>query len=377
MLKWTTRYAAAAAVFGMASAAVFSSGSTAEAGLFGGGLCHSGDCCPTGDCCETGEGCGPVVCRPACEQTYVYQRRISDLQKPCCGEDCCETECCPAGPGCAAPGCGNDCTSNLCSMTKKKGLFDSLCKNMKKMRKGLCSKNRMGCGSDCCEAGCTEGACCSAEDACKIAKLIYTAQTACYAKDRADAIDDLGDYDCRCNPEIMTALVYALNDTDERVRREAADEIGDLLEDGKCCCNPQVVSALTVALGDCDRGVRRQAEEALEACGYDVQDCDGNCCEGGCTNAGCTNGGCTTGVSSNYTPASTVTAPARQMAPMPQPIRQTAPAPKPVIPAPSVAPAPATAPAPPADPEAYFPSRIRKTSQTHSVGLGGLFSQAR
>ena len=42
-----------------------------------------------------------------------------------------------------------------------------------------------------------------------------------------DFRDKLGDkFDCVCNPEIMVALVYALNDCDEDVRKEAADEIG-------------------------------------------------------------------------------------------------------------------------------------------------------
>ncbi len=50
--------------------------------------------------------------------------------------------------------------------------------------------------------------------------------TACYAKDRRDAIDELGDeYSCVCHPEIMNAFVYALNDSDERVRAKAADEL--------------------------------------------------------------------------------------------------------------------------------------------------------
>ena len=87
----------------------------------------------------------------------------------------------------------------------------------------------------------------------------------------------------------MTAFVYALNDADERVRREAADEIGDQVRKNCCCC-PEVVTALTCALGDCDRGVVRQAQQALRLCGYDVVK---GCCDSGCTTAcnnGCTNG---------------------------------------------------------------------------------------
>jgi hypothetical protein len=117
--------------------------------------------------------------------------------------------------------------------------------------------------------------------------LIYESQTACYARQRRAAIRKLGNrYDCICNPEIMTAFVYALNDCDERVRREAADEIGDQVRKNCCCC-PEVVAALTCALGDCDRGVVRQAEQALRLCGYEVVN---GCCDKGCgtaCNSGC------------------------------------------------------------------------------------------
>ena len=135
-----------------------------------------------------------------------------------------------------------------------------------------------------CAAPC-QTKCCNA-DPCEIAKLIYESQTACYARQRRAAIRKLGNrYDCICNPEIMTAFVYALNDADERVRREAADEIGDQVRKNCCCC-PEVVAALTCALGDCDRGVVRQAEQALRACGYDVVK---GCCDKGCATA-CGNG---------------------------------------------------------------------------------------
>jgi len=127
--------------------------------------------------------------------------------------------------------------------------------------------------------------CC--DDPCKIAELIYQSQTACYAKDRARAIDKLGDrYNCVCNPEIMCAFVYALNDCDERVRHEAADEIGDQVRRNGCCCmNDKVVAALTVALADCDRGVRAEAKEALEVCGYKVVDCCKSKCAPRCGDA--------------------------------------------------------------------------------------------
>ena len=55
-------------------------------------------------------------------------------------------------------------------------------------------------------------------------------------------MDDLGDFDCRCHPEIMTVLVYSLNDSDERVRAQAADEIGALAAKlpGTVDENPQI-----------------------------------------------------------------------------------------------------------------------------------------
>jgi hypothetical protein len=154
---------------------------------------------------------------------------------------------------------------------------------------GKCFKG--SCASSCastasCTPSCVETKCCNA-DPCEIAKLIYESQTACYARQRRAAIRKLGNrYDCICNPEIMTAFVYALNDADERVRRTAADKIGDQVRKNCCCC-PEVVAALTCALGDCDRGVVRQAEQALRLCGYDVVN---GCCDQGCTTAGCNNG---------------------------------------------------------------------------------------
>jgi hypothetical protein len=90
----------------------------------------------------------------------------------------------------------------------------------------------------------------------------------------------------------MCAFVYALNDCDERVRHEAADEIGDQVRRNGCCCmNDKVVEALTAALADCDRGVRNEAEEALEVCGYEVVDC----CKPKCGAAKCGSSKCGAG----------------------------------------------------------------------------------
>ncbi|MCA9057651.1 MAG: HEAT repeat domain-containing protein [Planctomycetaceae bacterium] len=177
--------------------------------------------------------------------------------------------------------------------------------------------------------------------------------TACYAKDRRAAIEKLGNrYDCCCHPEIMNAFVYGLNDSDERVRAEAADEIGDQLRKNRCCCSPCLVSALTCALADCDRKVRRQAEEALEACGYEVVDgCCGGCADscgaGACCGNGCGAAGCG---------ATPVAAPAH-----------AAPA----------APEAVPAPAPPEEPQAYFPSRLHNTQPKTRSSLAGLFGLVR
>lgn len=174
--------------------------------------------------------------------------------------------------------------------------------------------------------------------------------TACHGSERRRALDKLGrKYDCCCHPEIMNAFVYGLNDTDERVRREAADEIGDQVRRNKCCCSPCVVSALTCALADCDRSVRREAEQALRNCGYEIVD---GCCDG-CSDAGC----CSTGCATDACGAAPTAAPAE--AQQPTPAAEAAP----------VA-------APPADPQAFFPSRLHKQSSSKN-GLAGLFGMAR
>jgi len=179
--------------------------------------------------------------------------------------------------------------------------------------------------------------------------------TACYAKDRRKALHKLGDdYDCCCHPEIMKAFICGLNDTDEKVRKKAADEIGDQLRANCCCCSAEVTSALTCALGDCDRGVRKQAEEALEECGYEVVDgCCNGCCDTGCCDNGCCNNGCCDACGSGSAQAQ----------------------PEPAAPAQEAVPAPA----PPEEPQAYYPSRLRKTSYTvkSKSRLADLFGLAR
>ena len=339
-------------------------------GLFGGGcsLCKQNDCCqpacdaccePACDtCCEPAcDTCCEPACDTCCEPCCPPKKKCCLLdglfgkahgcglcgQKNCC-QPACDTCCEPACDTCCEPAC--DACSDPCCPPKKKcflnglfgghgcGLFGKGC--------SMCSHgNNCGCQDACCESACCETHCCTA-DPCEIAELIYQSQTACYADDREDAIDSLGDYDCVCNPEILTAMIHALNDADEEVRAEAADEIGDVLRRNPCCCCPELISALTYALGDCDKDVRKQAEEALEACGYAVVDgCCDTCCNtcGGCDTCG-TAGGCDGGYEAEALPGD-----------LPA---EAAPG------AGGLAPAPA----PPEAPKAYYPSRTRQHQAT-------------
>ena len=366
-----------------------------------------------------GDGCADACCAAPCETACVAD---PGCEAPCavaCDPGCaapCETACvvdscdnggCPSGKGCFGgkkmggllgglfgckktacdAGCEVATCDNGCGPVETCSLFKL--PELKKMRiprfldcEDLFEGRGKGCfGHDSCD-GC-DGGCCE-QNACEVAKLIYTAQTACYARDRAEAVDDLGDYDCRCNPEIMTALLYSLNDSDERVRAQAADEIGDVIRQGKCCCSAEVVAALRCALADCDPDVVDQAEEALEACGYEVVDgcCPTACCETGCT-TGCTTGcGTVTGTptyAAPVAPPAPVSTPAPASAPMPV---QTSPAPAPAAPAAEApmreTPAADDAPAPPNDPEAYFPSRFRRQTSkpVRKNSLSNLFGMA-
>ena len=334
-MKWIRMFSAVMALSGIMA--------SAQAGLFGSGGCKS---CGCAEDCQPA-CCKPTIARPCNRNVYTYQRKCSDIKPPCCDSCCAPESCCAPANVCGGDACGNGCDPSCCAPAACGNGCDPSC----------CAPAACGNGSDpscCAPAACGNGCgnscgegCCSAEDSCEIAKLIYTSMTACYAKDRRSAIHKLGNrYDCRCNPEIMNAFVYALNDSDERVRAEAADEIGDQLRKNHCCCSPCVVAALTCALADCDRSVRRQAEEALEECGYEVVD---GCCNS-CGDAGCTTGACS---------AMPVAAPVHHVQPTP---------------AGEVVPAPA----PPEDPQAYFPSRLHNKSQAKTKSsLAGLFGMAR
>jgi hypothetical protein len=269
------------------------------AGAGNGNGCAPGCAAPAANCVGAGAGNGCVSagngagngCAPACAAP-------ASNCGPACAPACAApaSNCGPAcAPACAAP--ASSCTSaTSCAPacgTKSCGLFGGgFLKGLfaKHNCASACAPSDPSCGApaaSCCTAVNTR--CCNANP-CDIAKLIYTSQTACYATQRRAALRKLGNrYDCICNPEIMSAFIYGLNDADERVRSTAADKIGDQIRQNCCCC-PEVVAALTCALGDCDRSVRRQSEQALRSCGYDIV--DGNCNTCCSTGNGCGTGGC-------------------------------------------------------------------------------------
>lgn len=226
-----------------------------------------------------GEPCaGAWISRPCRFQVTGHQRQNGGWQSVCgstaCGEssECCpvaEPDCCaPVVPDCCAPVGPACCVPVSCHE-------GDLCDPEVS---GRCSVE--GCGSS---AGCQRKDCCCVEERCEVAKLIRQSMHACYARQRRNAVHQLSDYyDLCCHPAIMDALVYALNDSDERVRAKAADEIGDQIRRHGGCVNSDVICVLRYSLGDCDKRVRRQAEEALQLCGYRIV--DGHCCcpaEGG------------------------------------------------------------------------------------------------
>lgn len=202
------------------------------------------------------QSCKPTITRPCHTTVHNYQRRCANV-KPICGSG-----------GCGADNC---CAPTSCSVPQPCGVPNSCSVPVSCEAPGAC-----GAVSCCVDSGCVDSCSgsesnCSWEDVCAIEKLIRESQAACYATERRDAIHRLGDhYDCVCHPQIMNAFIYALNDSDERVRAKSADEIGDQIRRNRCCCGAPVIRALQHALADCDRGVRRQAEEALQLSGYNI-----------------------------------------------------------------------------------------------------------
>ena len=372
-MKWIRFCSAVVATLGLTTAVQAGSLNLFGSSSFGHGKCcaPAKTCAPK--CCAPTKCCRPTITKPCCPTIYTYQRKKSTLKPPCCRNNCAPSKCCaPSKHACAPSKCCHakkGCAPSKCCHAKKCCAPSKCCAPKKCCAPTSCAPKKCGHSSflsgwkhkfsshSCCApakkccapkkscapkkccapTSCCPTKCCDA-DPCEIAELIYQSQTACYARQRRRAVDDLGDYDCQCNPEIMVALIYALNDADERVRKEAADEIGDVLSRNSCCCSAELTAALTAALGDCDRGVVRKATRALEICGYDVVK---GCCEGVSCNP-CDKKKCC--APSKCCHAKKCCAPAG-CAP------QTAPA------APHKA---APAPAPPTDPKAYFPSRLRQ-----------------
>ncbi len=295
-----------------AALALFAATESTHAAL--NGFCGGSKSFGCAELCQP-ERCLPTISRPCMTNIYSYQRKNSFLKASCCAPPSCGD----SASCCAPVGCGVVCPENsCCAPVACTGAVENTC----------CAPTECGQGSYCasgslnaCSApvgcigsadGCSAQGCCDAKVCQEIAALIYQSMTECYATARRTAIHRLGDrYDCCDHPEIMSAFIYALNDSDERVRSKAADEIGDQIRRNRCCCGLPVIRALRCALADCDRNVRRQAEEALELSGYAIV--NGNC-------SGCVGECCPATGSISYPQASpAANAPAEVIEPAPVP----------------------------------------------------------
>ena len=353
-MKWTKLYGAVVAMLGMVG--------SAQAGaivLTSHSCCGAEKSCGCAPSCQP-QCCRPVICKPECPNIYNYQRTCAKPQcccpAPTCAPKCAApancaapAACAPAPANCAAPcgpaACGPaNCAAPCAPKCAAPATCAAPCAPAPANCAAPCGPAAASCAAPCgpapakcCDNGCQKQCC---ADPCEVAHWIYESQTACHAKCRRKAIRKLGKYDCVCNPEIMCAFIYGLNDTDERVRKESAVQIRKQTKRNPCCCSCQVVAALTCALGDCDKGVVKAACKALNQCGYDVQDC----CNQGC-------GGCTQTAS--------CAAPGGDMTPAPAPEGGEA----------APAPAPASA-----EPEAYFPSRLKnQQTKARKSALSNLF----
>ncbi|MGE5193484.1 MAG: HEAT repeat domain-containing protein [Deltaproteobacteria bacterium] len=356
-MKWTKLYGAVVAMLGMVG--------SANAGaivLTSHSCCGAEKSCGCAPSCQP-QCCRPVICKPQCPKIYNYQRTAACCKPSCCNAaPCCAPKCGPAAVSCAAPAacapapaCAAPAPVTCAAPAACAPAAAPACAAPAPVScaaPAACAPAPVSCAAPCgpaqakcCDTGCGKNNCCNA-DPCEVAHWIYESQTACHAKERRKALKKLGKYDCVCNPEIMCAFIYGLNDTDERVRKQAANQIRKQTKRNPCCCNDKVVAALTCALADCDKKVVKAACKALRQCGYDVQDC----CNQGC-------GGCCTQAASCGAPVHTESAPAA-----PAEGGEAAPAP---------APAPASA-----EPEAYFPSRLKnqqtKARKSHLSNLFGL-----
>jgi len=290
-MKWFRVTSAVIATLGLTTAA--------HAGLldlFGKhGSSKSCGCAP----CYQPQCCKPTIVKPCCPNIYTYQRKLSCLKPPCCDRGCAPRGCCPqAGNGCVQPqcaaptGCAPAAPAQCAPAAAPACAAPTQCAPAAPAQCAPAAAPTCAAPAQCAPAQCAPAAapaqccpqqgccpqkgCCPQQqccnvDPCLLAKWIYKSQTSCYAKDRRKAIKYLGGhFDCYCSPEIMTAFIYALNDADERVREEAAEQIRRQVRKNRCCCSQPVIAALTAALGDCDKHVRKEAEKALEQCGYEV-----------------------------------------------------------------------------------------------------------
>ncbi len=280
--------------------AVLAMSTVAQAARTSSRLCGASKCC---ECAPTSQAlcCKPTIPRPCCTNVHTYQRQASCLKPPCCDSGCGPKRCCRPnrrgcgnGACCNNGGCGNGCNSNGACSNNACGNGNG-CGNDRRGRRACgdvcgsancCHVDDPGCQAPC-GTTCPTNNSCDNGNACAIAQMIYQSQTGCYSRSRRAALRRLAKFDCTCNPEIMSAFVYALNDAVETVRSTAAAAIGDQVRRNPCCCSPCIINALTNALGDCDRLVRREAEKALCACGYEVVT---PTCEAGCDVQACSAG---------------------------------------------------------------------------------------
>jgi len=441
-MKWNNLYSAVLAMSGLMGTAF--AGTCAPASLGGHGADKSTGCAPAYQPCAS----KPTICRPNHRNACTYQRSCTKQACGTCGPNSgignggigngghgagtgagCAPRAVAAANSCAPAAsngsCGTNASTAACS-TKScggvKGLFGKLFGGCGKSCSTGCAPAAKGCAPAAVAAagcaapagrggnGCAPAAAAAADPGCaaprascapapkaerccpnntaEVAHLIHESQTACYAKQRRRAIIRLGRLDCACNPEIMHAFAYALNDCDERVRHEAADQIRKQTRKNSCCCQAEVVAALTCALADCDRGVRRAAEKALQSCGYEVKNCNESKCapaaktcapslagHKGCAPAAvAANKGCAPAAAgaAGCAPSAQALAPAAPAASTYAPVTTE---PAPVAPVPAIDDNVAPAPIPEAgEPAAYFPSRLNKTqTKTKKSGLSNLF----
>lgn len=245
--------------------------------------CVPPTCLTPGPSCHCPDHCNPVHCS-TCAAPSCCAPCAPSCQAPCvpsCQAPCPPSCHVPCDPCCHVPlGCTVPCNPSLCcdaccypccpspdyARCGRPGLLRFLCGGFP-----FCEieqwRGRPPCGNSTCDGSCR--ICCEiyCAEAAEVCELVSISTTSCDAYRRKWALQRLSNrFDCDQYPDVMSALVCALQDCDERVRRTAADEIGDQLRRHPCCCNAYVVCALSNAVYDCDRRVSREAAQALRAC---------------------------------------------------------------------------------------------------------------